>query len=90
LSGKFIAPLFCVEVTVAQTTGKIAGKIVDKATDEPLVAANMMLPDTSFGAAADLDGNFSIINIPPGIYNVQAKMLGYTSLKTENIQFSVN
>jgi hypothetical protein len=77
-------------LTFAQTTGKIVGKIVDKATDEPLVGANIMLLNTSFGAVADLDGNFFFINIPPGIYNVQAKMMGYASVKMENIHFGVN
>jgi hypothetical protein len=49
-----------------------------------------MLLNTSFGAAADLDGKFFIVNIPPGIYNAQAKMMGYTSVKMENIHFGVN
>jgi hypothetical protein len=52
--------------------------------------ADIMLLNTSFGAAADLDGKFFIVNIPPGIYNAQAKMMGYTSVKMENIHFGVN
>jgi outer membrane receptor protein involved in Fe transport len=73
-----------------QTTGKIGGKIVDKATGEPLIGANIMLAGTVNGAAADLQGNYYIINIPPGNYTVQANMIGYRSIRVENVRISVN
>lgn len=87
-SSIFIVLLFCVELTFAQTTGPL-GKIVDKATDEPHMGASRMSPNTSFGPAAGLDGNFFIINIPPATHSVQAKMMGYASVRMEIIHFSV-
>lgn len=77
-------------VCYAQTKGKIAGTIVDSETGEPLIGANVVLLETSFGAATDLGGNFYIINVPPGVYDIQATMMGYKIVKMEHIRVSVN
>jgi hypothetical protein len=68
----------------AGDTGKISGKIVDAATGEALAGANIGVRGTSLGAAADVDGDFYILNIPPGTYSLEASMIGYkTEIKTE-------
>jgi len=74
----------------AQTTGKIAGKVIDKDTGEPLAGANVILLHTLSGAAADANGYYFIINIPPGSYDIQVSMIGYTPVKMENVRVSVN
>jgi outer membrane receptor protein involved in Fe transport len=88
--GAFLVSILGAGLSIAQTTGKISGKVVDKATGEPLVAANIMVMNTSYGAVADMQGNFFIINIPPGSYDIQAHMIGYKITKMENIRVSVN
>jgi outer membrane receptor protein involved in Fe transport len=77
-------------VTWAQTTGKLAGLITDASSDEPLVGANIFLEGTSLGAAADLDGIFFILNIPPGNYDVTIQSIGYETKKYESLRISVN
>ena len=67
-------------MTYPATTGKIAGKVIDKGTQQPLPGANVMILGTTYGGAADLNGDFFILNIPPGKYTVQANMMGYTKL----------
>ncbi len=62
----------------AGTTGKIAGKVTDKNTGESLIGANVIITGTTMGAAADVDGNFSILNVPPGEYTLKASMVGYS------------
>ena len=44
------------------TTGKIAGRITDAETGEPLPGANIQLEGTSLGAASDLQGNYEILS----------------------------
>jgi len=90
LIGVFMAVIFGLNSSFAQTTGKISGNIVDKTTGEPLAGANVMLLNTSSGTAADADGHFFIINIPPGLYDIQVSMIGYTPVKMENVRVSVN
>ncbi len=74
----------------AGTTGKIAGKITDAATGEPLIGANIIIMGTSLGAATDFDGNFFIINIPPGKYEVKASSIGYNAIVMQNVKVSVD
>jgi outer membrane receptor protein involved in Fe transport len=88
--GVFLMIILGFGLCMAQTTGKITGQVVDGTTGEPLSGANVMLLKTSFGAAADANGDYYILNIPPGKYDVQANMIGYTPVKMENVRVSVN
>ena len=47
----------------SQTTGKISGSIIDADTNDPLIAANVIVRDTNLGAATDVEGYYSIVNI---------------------------
>ncbi|MBN2414116.1 TonB-dependent receptor [candidate division KSB1 bacterium] len=81
--------IFClllfVNMSFAGITGTLAGKVLDKNTNEPLPGANITLVDTYLGAAADIKGFFLINNIPAGRYIVKAEMIGYTSMIIEDV-----
>lgn len=66
-------------------TGTISGKLIDQATKQGLPGAEVMLVDTKLLTVADKYGNFTINNIPPGTYDVRAKMLGYTIIVMKNV-----
>ena len=51
---------------IAGTTGKISGRVVDFDTGDPLPGVNIQLEGTTLGAASDLYGYYTILNIPPG------------------------
>ena len=53
----------------AQGSGTLIGRILDKETGEALVGANVIVTNTNLGAAADIDGKFTIHNIPTGKHN---------------------
>jgi len=74
----------------AQTTGKIAGKVTDATDRSPLMGANVTIQGTQLGAAADAEGNFYILNIPPGTYKVKVQMMGYTAQIFNDVRVSVN
>lgn len=61
----------------AQTTGKIAGRVIDADTNEPLPGANVLVEGTALGAASGLDGEFIILRVPPGKHTVRADYIGY-------------
>ncbi|MBN8704942.1 MAG: TonB-dependent receptor [Bacteroidetes bacterium] len=67
---------------------RIYGKVVDRATKEPLIGANVIILQTQTGAATDLNGSYSIEKIPGGIYNVKISMLGYTPIVKTDISVS--
>jgi len=82
--------LFIFSTTFAQTTGKISGRVIDKKTGEPLIGSNIIVEGTQMGCAANSNGDFFIINMRPGVYNIIATMIGYGTVKMENTRVSVN
>jgi hypothetical protein len=93
----FIFPL----MSIAQTTGKIAGNVSDAETEEPLAGAQVIIEgkwvdgvevemEVKMGATADLDGDFFIINIPPESYTISIQMMGYETMKLMDVRVSVN
>ena len=71
--------LLLLSIGLSAQTGFITGSIVDSKTDEPLIGANIMIVGTSTGAVANLDGNFTIQNLKPGIYTLKCSFISYES-----------
>lgn len=74
----------------AGTTGKLTGKVTDKKTGEPLPFVNVVIEGTSLGAATDLDGKYTILNVSPGKYNVKFQYVGYQTVVVQNVQISID
>ena len=72
---------FSVVTVYCQSTGKITGKITDASNNEPLIGVNILLKGTYYGAATDVDGNFTIPNIAPGSYNITVSFIGYKTME---------
>ncbi|MBC8401147.1 MAG: TonB-dependent receptor [Candidatus Marinimicrobia bacterium] len=85
-----IFALLIISAAWSGTTGKIAGRLTDAQTLEPLIAANVILQGTAMGAATDMDGSYFILNIPPGSYTVQASYIGHTAVMLNNVKVSVD
>ncbi|MGA8265855.1 MAG: TonB-dependent receptor [Ignavibacteriaceae bacterium] len=60
-------------------SGAISGRVVDKTSEAALPGANVIIEGTSFGAATNLDGEFSIRSIPVGKYTLIVSYIGYNS-----------
>ncbi len=85
-----LAACLCIAAPAsAGTTGKISGRVLSK-TGEPLPSTNIILVGTKFGAATDLDGYYSILNIPPDKYDVEFRLVGYRSYTVKGVQVSVD
>jgi outer membrane receptor protein involved in Fe transport len=82
--------LFITASLQAGTTGKIAGIVTDKETGEPLVGVNVIIEGHNLGAATDEDGEYYILNIPPGIYTVKAIYIGYNTQVIEEVRVQVD
>ena len=65
-------------------TGKIQGRIVDK-NGMSLPGVNVLLEGTNRGAATDSKGYYVILSVPPGVYRVSARMIGYETLTKINV-----
>lgn len=74
----------------AGNTGKIAGIVTDSQTGEPLIGANVIVMGTKLGAATDEKGNYYILQVPPGTYEVMASYIGYHNKTFKNVDIKVD
>ena len=72
------------------TTGKFAGTIKDSQTGESLVGANVIIEGTNFGAATNVNGEYVILNISPGRYNVKFSFIGYETTIMQDVSITVD
>ncbi|MFQ6617916.1 MAG: TonB-dependent receptor domain-containing protein [Fidelibacterota bacterium] len=77
-------------LTIAGTTGKITGRVVNKETKEPLIGVNVILKGTDMGAATDINGNYVILNVPPGKYTVKSSMIGFISVEVKDVRVTID
>jgi outer membrane receptor protein involved in Fe transport len=68
-------------VLSAQTVGKLAGTVSSAETGEPLPGANIVIVGTGMGAAADENGQYFILNVPAGKYELRAVMIGFETMR---------
>ncbi|MFZ4621722.1 MAG: TonB-dependent receptor [Bacteroidota bacterium] len=69
-------------------SGKIRGQIIDDKTKEALVGASVVIVGTNYGAVTDVEGNFIILNVPPGTYALRSSFIGYQNTVINNIKVS--
>jgi hypothetical protein len=77
--------LFCTLNINAGTTGKIYGRITNIDTGEPVPGISVNIIGTNLGAASNYEGDYFIINVPPGKYKLEASGIGYQKLRKEGI-----
>ncbi len=73
-------------ISWAATTGKIAGRVIEEESGQPIPGVAVVIEGLQMGATTDPDGHYYVIGVPPGAHSVRAAMIGYTSLtKTQVI-----
>lgn len=85
-----VLALFASASIFAGSTGKVKGKITDKKSKDALPFAIVQIDGTTMGAQADQNGEYIIINVPPGMYSVTASLQGRTSVRTEKVEVRVD
>ena len=65
-------------------TGKLTGAVKDE-QGKPLAGVNIYLDGTGIGTAADIDGQYLIINIPAAPYTVVVSYVGYKTIKMTDV-----
>ena len=61
----------------AQNSAELSGKIVDKATQKPLMGADIYLKELKKGGSTDMQGYYHLKGIPEGTYTIIGSYLGY-------------
>lgn len=73
----------------AGTTGKLTGRIVD-AKKQPLPGVGVAIPQIRSGTATDVDGRYTLLNVPAGTYVVRINLLGYRPVAVQDVVISAD
>ncbi len=74
------ASLHAQQATRRDTTGVIAGRVIDAEKAEPRAGTTISIVGTTRGTLADADGRFVISAVAPGDRTIRAHILGYATL----------
>lgn len=82
-------------ILLAGTTGKIAGRVTEAGTGDPLPGVNVLVSSegagvVNTGAATDLEGFYVVLNLQPGTYTVTASFVGYTEVTYKNVRVYID
>lgn len=80
--------LLAVCMLVHAQTYRIEGTVIDKTSRKPLEFVNVLVVGLGIGSSTDAEGHFAVEQVPPGIYRLQASMLGYKTVFTS--EYRVN
>ncbi len=64
----------------AGVTGKVSGIVLDSKFSEPVVGATVRVVGTNIVTQTDMDGEYFIINIPSGKYDVSVTSVGFETM----------
>lgn len=84
---RFVFMFLMVSLTAIQAyaNGKIAGKISDEKTGEPIIGATVVVSGTSIGTVTDVDGRYMLMSVPTGTVVVEIKYIGYQQKNIEEV-----
>ncbi len=95
--------LILIAIGHAGVTGKIAGRLTDREAGDPLPGGNVFVRgmiqngqeirfsvENIKGTATDLNGEFFIINLHPGLYVVEASYMGYNSQVRKDVKVAAD
>ncbi|MDD2799590.1 MAG: TonB-dependent receptor [Bacteroidales bacterium] len=69
-------------------THTISGRVIDKKSREPMPYINVVIWNSTTGTTTDSLGYFSIKNLAPGVYRLQASFIGYNTYFSPEFQLS--
>lgn len=85
-AGVFLLAAFMISATLHPSftlsdTGTLKGQVTDAANGEPLPFVQVKLANSSYSNLTDFDGNYVFNHLPPGNYEAEFSLVGYTTLK---------
>jgi outer membrane receptor protein involved in Fe transport len=82
--------LFVSASAFGQDVGKIAGVIKEPASGQGLPGVNVIIKGTRLGGTTDINGNYFILNVPSGTYELTASIVGYQTQTQRNVVVNIN
>lgn len=87
---KFLLTLiiFLLTLILKAQTATLSGTVRNVADNQPIFMAAVALEGTPYFSTTDINGNFKIENIKPGVYNVFVSLLGYNEERITELTIS--
>lgn len=73
-------------VSAQGNRSRITGRVINAASGAPVVGANIQVVGTIAVATTGEDGRYVIIGAPTGVYNIEARRIGFGNSVRENIR----
>ena len=80
---------FLSDLAFAQS-GRVDGTITDMETGDELVGVNVYMQELETGTTTDMEGYFSIVNVPPGSYTLNVSYVGYATVNIEEVTVNID
>ena len=83
---KLMLLLTCLFVGIGLVTAQtqtITGTVISEEDGQPVVGASVLVKGTTLGTITDIDGNFSIPNVPSSAKTLQVSFIGMATLDVE-------
>lgn len=82
--------LLAAQTVFAASVGRIKGTITDVKSGEPLFGVSVSIEGTTMGAKSDINGNYIILSVPPGTYNLKVSLLSYEAQLIEGVRVNTD
>ncbi|MDR0537411.1 MAG: TonB-dependent receptor [Tannerellaceae bacterium] len=87
----FLAPITCnavyVKAEITQQQRKITGKVLSKEDNETIIGASVQIEGTNIGTATDINGEFTIPNVPADARQLR---VSYVGMKAQLVAIAPN
>ncbi len=81
-----ITLILILSMRIDAQNGIIKGKVVEAINNEAIPFANVIIEGTTTGATSDMEGNYRIENLAPGLYNVTCSYVGFKTITIEEVR----
>ncbi|MGN1376139.1 MAG: carboxypeptidase-like regulatory domain-containing protein, partial [Prevotella sp.] len=73
-----LLPLFAMLFTAISSEAQtVRGTVTDADNNEPVIGASIKVKETETGVISDIDGKYTINNLPTGRYTIEVTYIGY-------------
>lgn len=69
---------------------RVYGTITNSLNNKPIPFANIVLEPNNIGVSSDINGNYELTEIKPGMYNFKCSYIGFNTVTKTEVQLSSN
>lgn len=73
--------LIGIGLAIAQTPRKVTGVVISEEDNEPIVGASVLIKGTSQGTVTDIDGKFTLTNVPSSAKTLKITYIGMQAIE---------